>query len=88
MSNKFDYKDSLIGGTATLIFALTFSKNYYDKYIKNLTPETPVANANDRAFTILLHFLGEWVGKIGIQIVLGIVALLFFYLAYRLYKNR
>ncbi|MCG8411836.1 MAG: hypothetical protein MI739_11205 [Bacteroidales bacterium] len=82
------YWDSIIGGAAALILSLTFTQNFYDKYIVNISNDIPAANAKSKAFYIILHFISKHIGKIGIQIIFGIIALIFFYIAYLSYKKQ
>lgn len=87
MNRKKNHWNALIVGFAGLILALTFPNSFYEKYIVNINNEIPAANAKSKAFYIVLHFLSKHFGKIGIQIILGVIALIAFYIAYSVYKK-
>lgn len=84
---KNKYWDAIIVGVAATIMAVTFPQSYYMKYIVNISNDIPAANAKSKAFYIVLHFISKHIGKTGLQLIFGVIALICFYIAYKLYKK-
>ena len=87
MSKRNKHWDAIIIGVSALVLAVAFPQSYYEKYIVNLSLDTPTVDAKGKGFYIILHFLAEHIGKLGLQIIFGVIALICFYVAYRLYTK-
>ena len=87
-TSKNKYWNSIIIGLAGMVLAVSLPESYYIKYIVNLSSDTPTVDANGKFFYIILRFLSEYIGKLGLQIIFGLIALICFYIAYGQYKHQ
>ncbi len=87
MSKKKLWEAPLIGGIAGVIYSISITQNYYDDYIVNFTNNL-APDAKGKVFTLIMHFIASYVGKVGLQIVLVAISMLLLYYAYSLFKKQ
>jgi len=84
---KSRYQRMLVLGFCSTILALTLTDKYYNAHIEPLTNDLPVANTKGAIMHWFLHFISVYVGKVGVQVFFGVVAVIAFYFAYMRYKK-
>ena len=76
--NKYNWVKPLIGFLCAIIFAIALAMVDYNEYVKH-SENSASPKGSGRLFNLLFYLIDKHVGKTGVFIFLGLIALFFLY---------
>jgi hypothetical protein len=85
--HKYSWVKPLIGFLCAIIFAIALATVDYDEYVKH--PENSASpTGSGRLFNLLFYLIDKHVGKTGVYVFLGLIALFFLYHLIKAIKSK